>query len=109
MNLPRALLASIAGFCLALAPACSTDSSQQPEAAQPSGPVTQLSFDSPEDAVKALTNAAATGDREYSRQIFGPEAAKFSSGDPERDARERARFVQAILKRHDLRDNGDGS
>lgn len=74
-----------------------------------SSSVKQLSFDTPEDAVAALVNQAATGDKEYGRQLFGPEVSDLSSGDPAVDAFERKRFVLAIEKRHDLRLNNDGT
>jgi len=71
--------------------------------------VKQLSFDTPEDAVAALVHQAATGDRAYGKQLFGPEIDELSSGDPAVDAFERQRLVLAVQKRHDLRRNGDGT
>lgn len=71
--------------------------------------VTQLSFATPDDAVTALVNAAATGDRAYARQIFGPEVDVLSSGDADVDAYERKMFVLAIQKRHELQKNADGT
>lgn len=74
-----------------------------------SSSVKQLSFATPEDAVTALVNQAATGDKEYGRQLFGPELDDLSSGDPAVDAFERKKFVVAIQKRHDLQKNADGT
>lgn len=74
-----------------------------------SGEVTQLSFASPEDAVAALTYLAETRDREYGKQVFGPEADELSSGDPEVDEYEKALFAAAVRRRTELRSNGDGT
>jgi len=72
------------------------------------GTVTQLSFATPEDAVAALADAAATSDTAYMRSIFGPEVAEFSSGDADVDAFERQLFAAAIARRSELspRDGG---
>jgi hypothetical protein len=74
-----------------------------------SGGVEQLTFDSPQGAVEALTYVAETHDEDYAREVFGPEHAEFSTGDPEVDAYERTRFHAAITRRHELRLNDDGS
>lgn len=71
-------------------------------------PVTQLSFATPEDAAAALANAAATGDAEYMRAIFGPEFVRFSSGDADQDAYDQQAFAAAIAKRRELRPTAGG-
>lgn len=99
-SLARLVLFAILAGCTAGLGAC---------ASSKSGTITQLSFDSPEDALAALRYAAATGDREYSRSLFGPEVDEFSSGDPAVDAYERTLFIAAINRRNELRANDDGS
>jgi len=71
--------------------------------------VTQLSFDSPEEAVAALSYLASTRDREYGKAVFGPEVDELSSGDPEVDEYEKGLLAAAVARRHDLRLNPDGS
>ena len=73
------------------------------------GSVTQLSFESPQDAVSALAYAAESRDRAYGRSLFGPEAEEFSTGDESLDDFERAQFVAAINRQHELQLNADGS
>lgn len=91
----RRIAGLFAGLLLPLCGGCASD--------------TQLSFATPEEAVAALTYAASTGDRDYARSLFGPETDEFSSGDPDVDAFERAQFSAAILRKHELQRNEDGS
>ncbi len=71
--------------------------------------VTQLSFETPEDALAALKYLAQTRDREYGQSLFGPEADELSSGDPDVDEYEKSLLAAAVARRHDLRRNADGS
>jgi hypothetical protein len=57
---------------------------------------TQRSFDSPEEAVKALAAATKSGDRAAVDAIFGPEVKDLLSGDPKQDAIEFASFARSI-------------
>ncbi len=65
--------------------------------------IEQLTFATPQDAVAALANYAESGDKAYGRAIFGPEVSELSSGDAAVDRYERQLFVQAILRKHELR------
>ncbi|MBL8963305.1 MAG: DUF2950 family protein [Phycisphaeraceae bacterium] len=65
--------------------------------------ITQLSFETANDALSALRIAADENDLEYLREIFGPEASELSSDDPERDNAERLRFAAAMREFCELR------
>lgn len=105
MHTPARLIAcSLVALPLMLS-SCASNSDSRSR----SGPVTQLSFATPEEAVEALTYAASQNDRTYSRQLFGPEVDELSSGDPQVDAHEREQFAEAIRRRHELSLNADGS
>lgn len=69
----------------------------------------QSLFESPDEAVKALLEAAATQDPAALDGLFGPEGAQLSSGDPVADARAREDFVVAAqaLTRIELLEDGD--
>jgi hypothetical protein len=105
MNPHNRLIASCLAMSCTLLGACAS----HPGSKTAPGPVTQLSFSTPEDAVAALTYAVSTGDRDYARSLFGPEVQELSSGDPDVDAYERQQFSEAIRHRHELSRNPDGS
>jgi hypothetical protein len=105
----RFALTVSAALVIGSAGLCGCSSSKQPEKDAATAPVQQLSFATPEDAVTALLYLADTNDRAYANQLFGPEAAEFSSDDPDRDAYERRLFAAALTKHSELRSNPDGS
>lgn len=76
---------------------------------QASDEVTQLSFDSPQDALRALRYLASSHDRAYGRELFGPEVDQLSSGDAAVDHYERELLAAAISKRSELVTNADGT
>jgi len=84
---------------LVLVPAGCASSSRTTSASS----VEQLTFATPQDAVAALANYAQSDDMAYGRAIFGPEVSQLSSGDAAVDRYERQLFVQAILRKHELR------
>jgi hypothetical protein len=57
---------------------------------------TQRTFETPQDAVKALSAATKAGDRAEVDAIFGPEVKDLLSGDPKQDAIEFAAFAKSI-------------
>ena len=68
----------------------------------------QKTFASPEEAVKALIDAAKAGNQEELNAIFGPSArAVLSSGDPVEDKATRERFVKAYDAKIALIRDGD--
>ena len=56
----------------------------------------QRHFDTPEDALKALTLATKSGDRAAVDAIFGPDVKDLLSGDPKQDAIEFASFAKSL-------------
>jgi hypothetical protein len=62
----------------------------------------QRTFDSPQDAVKALTAATEAGDRAAVDAIFGPEVKDLLSGDQKQDALEFATFAKSLAQFHRL-------
>ncbi len=63
----------------------------------------QKTFSSPEDAVVALVDAAATGNTDELRTLFGPDGDKvLFSGDPVMDKRNREVFLVAYAERGGL-------
>ncbi len=69
----------------------------------------QKTFASPEDAVKALIDAAKAGNQEELMAIFGPSAREvLSSGDPVVDKQTREQFVSAYDDKHGLVPDSDG-
>ena len=89
MNTPLLSIRNIAVLALlagALVPGLHADTS----------PSTQRSFESPQDAVKALSAATKAGDRAEVDAIFGPEVKDLLSGDPKQDAIEFAAFAKSI-------------
>jgi hypothetical protein len=68
----------------------------------------QKTFASPEEAVKALIDAAKAGNQEELMVIFGPAARELlSSGDPVEDKATRDRFVKAYDAKNALIRKGD--
>lgn len=71
----------------------------RPAAVQPNTAVLQRHFETPADAVKALTAAAKAQDQEALKGIFGTQADDIiSSGDPARDKEMLRRFVLAAVQ-----------
>jgi hypothetical protein len=69
--------------------------------------VTQKTFATPEDAVVALVDAAATANTNELRAIFGPDGDKIvQSGDPVMDHRNREVFLVAYGERGSLMEDG---
>jgi hypothetical protein len=95
------LLASCAG-----APARS--SSAAPEAEAPAPLLPQPDFDTPEDAVAALYQAAAAKDLIGMAQVVGLPAQEVVTGDADKDAARVRRFVKAYDERMRLVADGDG-
>ncbi|HWD17999.1 MAG TPA: DUF2950 family protein [Verrucomicrobiae bacterium] len=58
----------------------------------------QRLFASPEDATKALREAAESGDKTTVHDIFGPEIHQFLTGDEKQDKRNFHEFSQAIAE-----------
>lgn len=56
----------------------------------------EQSFNSPDDAIKALKDAAADKDQAKFREIFGSGADLLLTGDKVQDAKHRERFAQAL-------------
>jgi hypothetical protein len=62
----------------------------------------QKLFSSPEDAVKALTDAVNAKDKNTLDQIFGPSGKELRSGDEVQDAVEFAEFAKHLAEKSDL-------
>ncbi|MBL9148720.1 MAG: DUF2950 family protein [Phycisphaerae bacterium] len=87
----------------------STHSTGTTTGASPEAPtVTQYTFESPEEAVVALVDAAATLNGDELRLIFGPNASALASGDSTRDDINLQRFAAAYDVRHVLIETGPG-
>ena len=88
-------IALLAGACALwparLQAADPTDSQQKPV-------VTQRSFASPEEAVKALQTATRAKDKPALREIFGCEADELLTGDEVQDARNADKFARALAQ-----------
>jgi hypothetical protein len=70
----------------------------------------QLTFSTPEHAVKALVAAMAAHDSDKLEKIFGPgNEDLLSSGDDVADQQVQNRFLQAYNEKHQLISNDDGS
>lgn len=68
----------------------------QAEAQNPNSSGPQRQFATPEDAVKALREAAKAGDRTAMREIFGPRIHELMTGDEIQDRTNFAAFSQAV-------------
>jgi hypothetical protein len=66
------------------------------DAPAPAIPATQLRFNSPKEAVKALETATKAGDRGALDALFGPDVKELLSGDPRQDAIEFASFAKLV-------------
>ena len=70
----------------------------------------QKTFSSPEEASKALVDAAQNNDEKVLFEILGPDAGPIvSSGDPTEDANSRANFARKYQQMHRLLKEPDGS
>jgi Skp family chaperone for outer membrane proteins len=69
--------------------------------------VKQQVFHSPEDATKALIDAAKTKDQVALAAVFGPEYATLRSGDEVQENKELEQFAAALDKSAHLQKNGD--
>ena len=67
----------------------------------------QKLFSSPEDAVKALTDAVNAKDTNALDQIFGPAGKDLRSGDEVQDATELVEFARYLAEKSDLIKEGD--
>lgn len=59
-------------------------------------------YASPEELLRALKQAAAAGDRETLRSLFGPEVERIASGDPVQDAADLESFSSRLEKAANL-------
>jgi Protein of unknown function (DUF2950) len=66
------------------------------QAQTPVGPTPQRHFNSPDDALKALSLATKAGDRASVDAIFGPDVKDLLSGDAKQDAIEFASFAKSL-------------
>jgi hypothetical protein len=70
----------------------------------------QNTFSSPDEASKALVDAAQNNDKKATFEILGPEAGPIlSSGDPTEDANSRVNFARKYQEMHRLVKEPDGS
>jgi len=67
----------------------------------------QLTFASPDDAVKALVDATKAGDHDTLHKIFGPEGKTLVTGDKVADAASFAQFAKAIGEMCNQKHEGD--
>ncbi|HEX6829669.1 MAG TPA: DUF2950 domain-containing protein [Burkholderiales bacterium] len=67
----------------------------------------QKSFNSPDEAVTALVEAAKSGDMKALGAVLGPEVKKLGSGDLAQSKREREQFVAAYEAKHEVVKDGD--
>jgi DUF2950 family protein len=73
------------------------------------GPRAQETFDSPEAAMRSITDLAGTGDTERAEAIFGENGVEFlRSGDPQADRADALKVKEMILQRLKFEDR-DGS
>ncbi len=76
-------------------------------AAQTATPV-QPTFDTPQDAVQALVDAAKTGDPRAVSKLFGPDGKQLLSGDRVQDRNELKHFSGNLQASAQLQKSGDG-
>src|SRR5262245_37240799 len=73
------------------------------------GCVQQTKYDSPENAVKSLTDALRAGDSAKVKSILGDGSEEIlSSGDKVADENAREAFLAAYDEKHDLEEDDDG-
>ena len=85
---------------------CGTGAADQKEAQQKPA-ITQRSFASPDEAVKALQAAVAAKDRTALREIYGSEIDELSTGDAVQDANNRQKFAALMSQGCQLMKEGD--
>jgi hypothetical protein len=91
-----ALLAALTG--------CATE---KPQEAQPKPEAVQVTFATPEDAVKALKLAVESPDPAAMHGLFGPEIRELMTGDKVQDANDRKRFAAALERGCQLAKEGE--
>jgi hypothetical protein len=77
-------------------------------AAEQKAPVAQQTFASPEEAIKALREAAESGNKAAMEKIFGPEVTLLRTGDKVQDDDNRQKFAKAIVEGCQQVPEGDG-
>lgn len=95
---------AVIGALVALCSACATNPTTQTENARAANVRGQggasdnpaKSFDSPDEAVKALMKACEAKDKEAMRVIFGPKIKELGSGDEVQDSNNFANFARRI-------------
>ncbi len=70
-------------------------------------PSDQAQFGSPEEALHALKQAAAAGDRETLKRLFGPQIQEIASGDSVQDAADLKVFAKRLEKGASLAREGE--
>jgi hypothetical protein len=85
-----------------------TDSAPGPEATEVSVQP-PMAFETPDAAVMALIDAAASEDRDALFDVLGSDLDALGSGDPVADAADRRRFVELSLEAAHLEDETDDS
>lgn len=78
-----------------------------PTAPQTAAPTPQLTFASPDDAVKALLEATKTKDRAGLAKIFGPAVKDLLSGDDVQDAADFDEFAANLAEQNKIVPDGD--
>ena len=79
-----------------------------PDSSAATATAKQMTFASPEDAVKAMIDAMKTGDKAQLSSIFGPGAESvISSGDDVMDKAQRERFLSEYEEKNSLEKKGD--
>lgn len=98
----NARLALLGVWSIALAAVCTVGGCAQ--SSQPQ----QLTFDTPEDAARALYQATQSRNREELERIFGPELAELASGSERQDDADFQRFSAAFDRKWALQEEPDG-
>jgi hypothetical protein len=78
-----------------------------PVVPQARGQETQSTFASPDDAVKALKDAAQAKDRDAMRKVFGPALKDLCSGDETQDKADLLEFARRLAEQCKVVPNGD--
>lgn len=86
-------LTCLLAMALVALTSCAGKTTREQQAAVP-----QRMFASPDEATRALIEAAKTGDRAALRELFGPEYRDFLTGDPVQDKANFQGFSQAVGK-----------
>ncbi len=85
---------TILGLLVAMCPACATNPVMKSELSPPP----QKSFDSPDEAMKALLEATQADDKKALREMFGPKIKELKSGDDVQDARDFEEFARRLAR-----------